>query len=93
MPVSPSVLMRVRHILVVHVYPGIFAVVGLSRLVVSAMTVLSSWSQSIRDKEFLVEMRLQNLEADKAEQTVDEKKTELPRTGMIRAERAMAGER
>lgn len=61
-----------------HVYPGIFAVVGLSRVIVSAMTVLSSWSQSIRDKEFLVEMRLQNLELDRAEQKTDEKKTELP---------------
>lgn len=26
------------------------------------MKLLSSWSQSIRDKEFLVEMRLRNLE-------------------------------
>ena len=52
--------------------------VGLSRVIVSAMTVLSSWSQSIRDKEFLVEMRLQNLELDRAEQKTDEKKTELP---------------
>lgn len=26
------------------------------------MRLLSSWSQSVRDKEFLVEMRLRNLE-------------------------------
>ncbi|KAH7924153.1 hypothetical protein BV22DRAFT_1091457 [Leucogyrophana mollusca] len=45
-----------------HAYPGIFAVAGLSRAVIAAVGVLSSWSQSIRDKEFLVEMRLQNLE-------------------------------
>jgi len=57
-----------KKFLFVHVYPGIFALIGLSRLVVSAMSVLSSWSQSIRDKEFLVEMRLQNLELDGSEQ-------------------------
>jgi len=79
--------------LFLHVYPGIFAVVGLSRIIVSAMIVLSGWSQSIRDKEFLVEMRLQNLELDKSEQTADEKKTELPRAGIVRAERAMLEER
>ncbi|KAI9573863.1 hypothetical protein HD554DRAFT_2012394, partial [Boletus coccyginus] len=75
--------------LFVHVYPGIFAVIGLSRIVVSAMTVLSSWSQAIRDKEFLVEMRLQNLEPDKSEQTMNEKRTQLLRLGIVRAERAM----
>jgi E3 ubiquitin-protein ligase MARCH6 len=26
--------------------------------------ILASWSQAIRDKEFLVEMRLRNLESD-----------------------------
>lgn len=76
-----------------HVYPGIFAVVGLSRMVVSATGVLSGWSQAIRDKEFLVEMRLQNLESDKAEQTTEAKKTALLRAGTLRAERAMARER
>ncbi|KAI0630807.1 hypothetical protein C8Q77DRAFT_228608 [Trametes polyzona] len=48
--------------LFVHVYPGIFTLAGLGH----AMWVLSkltrSWSQTIRDKEFLVEMRLRNLE-------------------------------
>jgi hypothetical protein len=88
-----SILTRVRRILVVHVYPGIFAVVGLSRIVFSAMIVLSGWSQSVRDKEFLVEMRLQNLEPDKSEQTMNEKKTELRRAGLVRAERAMVAER
>jgi E3 ubiquitin-protein ligase MARCH6 len=34
------------------------------------MTLLSSWSQSIRDKEFLVEMRLRNHEpAEEEKQT------------------------
>ncbi|KAG2142827.1 uncharacterized protein EDB93DRAFT_1241500 [Suillus bovinus] len=45
-----------------HAYPGIFATVGLYRASVATLRLLSSWSQAIRDKEFLVEMRLQNLE-------------------------------
>jgi E3 ubiquitin-protein ligase MARCH6 len=48
--------------LVMHVYPGLFAVVGFGRSIVVGMSLLSSWSQSIRDKEFLVEMRLRNHE-------------------------------
>ena len=28
------------------------------------MTIVRSWSQAVRDKEFLVEMRLQNLEPE-----------------------------
>ncbi|KAF8141917.1 hypothetical protein EV363DRAFT_1151445 [Boletus edulis] len=79
-----------KKFLFVHVYPGLFAMVGLSRMVVSAMTVLSSWSQAIRDNEFLVEMRLQNLEPELA---TDEKKTEALRAGIVRMGRAMAGER
>ncbi|KAF9219715.1 hypothetical protein BS17DRAFT_740159 [Gyrodon lividus] len=51
--------------LLMHAYPGIFALLGFSRIFVSAVSMLSTWSQSIRDKEFLVEMRLQNLEPDK----------------------------
>ncbi|KAG1839691.1 hypothetical protein F4604DRAFT_1835027 [Suillus subluteus] len=45
-----------------HAYPGMFAVVGFYRASVATLRLLSSWSQAIRDKEFLVEMRLQNLE-------------------------------
>jgi E3 ubiquitin-protein ligase MARCH6 len=48
-----------------HVYPGIFAAAGLIRLGVTGSGVLSRWSQSIRDTEFLVEMRLRNYEQDK----------------------------
>lgn len=47
---------------VLHVYPGIFAVAGFGQGIVAGMKLLSTWSQSIRDKEFLVEMRLRNLE-------------------------------
>lgn len=85
-----SILMHVCRILVVHVYPGIFTVVGLSRVVVSAMTVLSGWSQSVRDKEFLVEMQLQNFESNKSERKTNESKTEL---GIVRAERVIVEER
>jgi E3 ubiquitin-protein ligase MARCH6 len=64
-----------------HVYPGLFAVVGFGRSIVVGMTLLSSWSQSIRDKEFLVEMRLRNHEpADvekKAAEVVKEVQAEL----------------
>lgn len=88
--VATSILMHVCRTLVVHVYPGIFAVVGLSRVVVSAMIVLSSWSQSVRDKEFLVEMQLQNFESEKSEQKTNENKTEL---GIVGAERAIVEER
>ena len=48
-----------------HVYPGIFVGAGLIRLGVTGSGALSRWSQSIRDTEFLVEMRLRNYEQDK----------------------------
>jgi E3 ubiquitin-protein ligase MARCH6 len=50
-----------------HVYPGIFAVVGSGRSIMAGMALLSTWSQSIRDKEFLVEMRLRNHEPEEEE--------------------------
>ena len=59
-----------------HVYPGIFAAAGLIRLCVTGSGVLSRWSQSIRDTEFLVEMRLRNYEQDKGS-----KKEEIVRDG------------
>jgi E3 ubiquitin-protein ligase MARCH6 len=49
-----------------HVYPSIFAVAGFSRSVVLGVGLLSTWSQSVRDTEFLVEMRLRNLEPEKS---------------------------
>ncbi|KAF9244135.1 hypothetical protein BU15DRAFT_86088 [Melanogaster broomeanus] len=58
-----------RKFLLMHAYPGIFAVVGLSRVFVSSVSMLRTWSQSIRDNEFLVEMRLQNHEPEKLENT------------------------
>ncbi|OCH96342.1 hypothetical protein OBBRIDRAFT_816012 [Obba rivulosa] len=50
--------------LLVHVYPGIFTVAGLAHALVALSRLVATWSQSIRDKEFLVEMRLRNLEPD-----------------------------
>jgi E3 ubiquitin-protein ligase MARCH6 len=48
-----------------NVYPGIFAGVGLIRLGVTSSGALSRWSQSVRDTEFLIEMRLRNYEQEK----------------------------
>lgn len=59
---------------VMHVYPGIFAAAGLIRLGVTGSGVLSQWSQSIRDTEFLVEMRLRNYEQDKESEKKREEK-------------------
>lgn len=49
---------------VLHVYPSIFTLAGFGHTVLVGTRVLGSWSQGIRDKEFLVEMRLQNLESE-----------------------------
>jgi E3 ubiquitin-protein ligase MARCH6 len=57
-----------------HVYPGIFAGTGFIRLGVTGSRALSRWSQSIRDTEFLVEMRLRNYEQDKRSEKVGEEK-------------------
>jgi E3 ubiquitin-protein ligase MARCH6 len=43
-----------------NVYPGIFVVAGLMQSSRYVNDIVSSWSQAIRDKEFLVEMRLRN---------------------------------
>ncbi|KZT09822.1 uncharacterized protein LAESUDRAFT_694262 [Laetiporus sulphureus 93-53] len=50
--------------LFVHVYPSIFTVAGFAHALLALSRVINSWSQSIRDKEFLVEMRLQNHEPE-----------------------------
>lgn len=44
------------------VYPIIFAIVAGIQLGSSMSGVYKKWTQNIRDKEFLVEMRLRNLE-------------------------------
>jgi E3 ubiquitin-protein ligase MARCH6 len=60
-----------------HVYPGIFAAAGLIRLGVTGSGVLSRWSQSIRDTEFLVEMRLRNYEQDRENEKQREEKVRV----------------
>ncbi|KAJ7574391.1 hypothetical protein C8J56DRAFT_803140 [Mycena floridula] len=50
--------------LFLHVYPTIFAIASFSRSGVMLVDALTLWSQSIRDKEFLVEMRLRNHEPE-----------------------------
>lgn len=49
-----------------HVYPGIFTLTGLGHAAWVLSKATQSWSQTIRDKEFLVEMRLRNLEEQEA---------------------------
>ncbi|KAH9893215.1 hypothetical protein C8Q73DRAFT_746014 [Cubamyces lactineus] len=59
--------------LVIHVYPGIFTLAGLGQAAWALSKVTKSWSQTIRDKEFLVEMRLRNLEEQEQDAAQNEK--------------------
>lgn len=83
----PVIVVLLRHLVPVrvdqrfifmHIYPGIFAAAGLIRLGVTGSTALSRWSQSIRDTEFLVEMRLRNYEQEKEEGKTEEKEKREP---------------
>lgn len=49
---------------VIHVYPSIFTMAGIAHAIGAASKIMSSWSQNVRDKEFLVEMRLRNHEPE-----------------------------
>ena len=49
---------------VTSIYPGIFAGVGVIRGIWGLHKVYQKWSQTVRDKEFLVEMRLRNLDPE-----------------------------
>ncbi|CDO76301.1 hypothetical protein BN946_scf184917.g17 [Trametes cinnabarina] len=55
------------HFLFLHVYPLIFTLAGMGHAAWALSKVMASWSQTIRDKEFLVEMRLRNLEEHEQE--------------------------
>ncbi|KAJ7777220.1 hypothetical protein B0H16DRAFT_1301759 [Mycena metata] len=55
---------RNSNLLFMEVYPAIFVAVAGVRFGAVLLEMLGTWSQSIRDKEFLVEMRLRNLEPD-----------------------------
>lgn len=48
---------------VIQVYPAIFVLAALFHSAFASADLLASWSQSVRDKEFLVEMRLKNHES------------------------------
>lgn len=56
------------------VYPAIFVVIAIVESATNLAGVFNKWTQNIRDKEFLVELRLRNLEQspnkDKAEAPV-----------------------
>lgn len=80
--------------IVMHVYPGIFAGVGFIRLCVTGSGALSRWSQTIRDTEFLVEMRLRNYDQeDKDPEKKDAKKEEerADTNNVVGAEEAVEG--
>ncbi|KAJ7483185.1 hypothetical protein FB451DRAFT_1233627 [Mycena latifolia] len=62
---------RNSKLLFMEVYPAIFVTAAGVRFGAVLLEMLSTWSQSIRDKEFLVEMRLRNLEPDSSKRKVD----------------------
>lgn len=59
---------------VTSIYPGIFAGVGIARGIWGLKQAYLKWSQAVRDKEFLVEMRLRNLEPEEIREKPVEKK-------------------
>ena len=61
---------------VTSIYPGIFAGVGIVRGVWGIHKMYLRWSQAVRDKEFLVEMRLRNLEPEDTKGKAVEKREE-----------------
>ncbi|KAJ7230501.1 hypothetical protein GGX14DRAFT_583567, partial [Mycena pura] len=58
-------------LLFMEIYPAIFVTVAGVRFGAVLLQLLGSWSQSIRDKEFLVEMRLRNLEPEASKRKAD----------------------
>jgi E3 ubiquitin-protein ligase MARCH6 len=56
-----------------YVYPLLFIAALASQAVESLRGILKSWAQIIRDNEFLLELRLKNLDHDKPEETPQEK--------------------
>ena len=49
---------------VLHVYPSIFTQLVTGQSLVTLASVIKTWAQGVRDKEFLVSMQLQNLEQE-----------------------------
>jgi hypothetical protein len=58
-----------RGFIVTHIYPGIFLAITFSSTGAKIYDGMTKWSQTIRDKEFLVEMRLRNHDPEKEEMT------------------------
>ncbi|KAF8586361.1 hypothetical protein K439DRAFT_961991 [Ramaria rubella] len=44
------------------IYPSIFVIVAVAQFAMSLIRVFTKWTQGIRDKEFLIELRLRNLD-------------------------------
>ncbi|KAN0115652.1 hypothetical protein V8E52_006771 [Russula decolorans] len=78
-----------QRFILMHIYPGIFAAAGLIRLGLTGSGVLSRWSQSIRDTEFLVEMRLRNYEQDKGSEREEKVRDGDDADSVVGAEGAM----
>ena len=57
-----------------HVYPTVFVFAATLRSAVVVFDLLSSWSQTIRDKEFLVEMKLRNHEPELEKEFIEKGK-------------------
>uniref|UniRef100_A0A0W0F5D3 RING-type E3 ubiquitin transferase n=2 Tax=Moniliophthora roreri TaxID=221103 RepID=A0A0W0F5D3_MONRR len=57
-----------------HIYPGIFLCTALGRSSLMLRGVVANWSQAVRDKEFLVEMRLKNLDETEKEKGKEREK-------------------
>ncbi|TFK52041.1 hypothetical protein OE88DRAFT_1499089 [Heliocybe sulcata] len=67
--------------LFMHVYPGIFTAIMVYRAAEKGWGVLALWSQTVRDKEFLVEMRLQNMESESPMRSTPSDGLETPLEG------------
>ncbi|KAJ3809699.1 hypothetical protein F5876DRAFT_43374, partial [Lentinula aff. lateritia] len=52
-----------------YVYSSLFCLAGLTHTFIILREMLASWSQAVRDKEFLVEMRLKNLDTTSEQQS------------------------
>ena len=76
-----------------NIYPTIFVVVALIRLGFMGYDLLSGWSQTIRDKEFLVELRLKNHDPEGRDQSSSSLDTLDERTQIAQGDEALEGQR
>ena len=58
---------------VLYVYPGLFVLAGIAKLYDALQDVAQSWAQQIRDSEFLLEMRLKNLDPPSSSSSTPDK--------------------